>query len=241
LTALIEEMHDSVIYWISAAYRANEPEVIGLAEDRSPTAEIMKMIRSLGRRWRFRFTRLADDLADWFAQSVADRSDRALMAALKKSGFAVEFRLSRAQNDVLQATIEQNVALIRSIPEQYLRGVEGHVMRSVQSGRKLDDLVKTLREQYGASKRRAALISRDQNNKATASLTRVRAVEIGLTEAVWLHSAAGKRPRPSHVRMNGKKFEVAKGMWDSDERKWVQPGDLINCRCSSRSVVPGFS
>jgi SPP1 gp7 family putative phage head morphogenesis protein len=238
-------MHGSVLYWLSAAYKKNPPEVVelsqSLATDDSPIAELMRTVAALGRRWRRRFSILADDLADWFAQSVADRSDAALKAALKKAGFSVEFRLSRAQNDVLGATVEQNVALIRSIPEQYLRAVEGHVARSVQTGRKLDDLAKTLQRQFGATKRRAALISRDQSNKATAALSRVRHLEIGITEAVWLHSSAGKTPRPAHVAMNGRTFDIARGMWDPDEKMWIQPGFLVNCRCVSKPVVPGLT
>lgn len=246
LAAIIQEMHDNVVSRVTAAYRKNTPEVAGLAEDESPTAALMKTIRSLGRRWRHRFKTLADELADWFAKSVATRSDAALKAALKKSGFAVEFKLTRAQNDVLQATIAQNVALIRSIPQQYLAAVEGDVTRSVQAGRDLATLTKALQTQFGVTRRRAAFIARDQNSKATAALTRVRRLEIGITEALWLHSHAGKTPRPTHVKMNGQRFEIGKGMWDPDANgrgkgAWIQPGELINCKCSSRPIVPGFS
>jgi len=63
-------------------------------------------------------------------------------------------------------------------------------------------------------------------------------LELGITEAVWMHSHAGKVPRPTHVAMNGTRFKVAEGMWDSAEGKFIQPGELINCRCTSRSVLP---
>ena len=56
-----------------------------------------------------------------------------------------------------------------------------------------------------------------------------------------MHSHAGKKPRPSHVRMNGKTYDVKQGMWDSAEGRYVFPGELINCRCTSRSVIPGFA
>ena len=57
MQALIKEMHGSVIYWLSAAYRKKPPEVIALAADRSPIADLMKMVQSLARRWR-RISRL---------------------------------------------------------------------------------------------------------------------------------------------------------------------------------------
>ncbi len=56
-----------------------------------------------------------------------------------------------------------------------------------------------------------------------------------------MHSHAGKEPRPTHVKMDGKKYDVTKGMFDTAEKRFIFPGELINCRCISRSVIPGFS
>jgi SPP1 gp7 family putative phage head morphogenesis protein len=113
------------------------------------------------------------------------------------------------------------------------------LMRSVARGRDLGGMTKEMEERYGITRRRAALISRDQNNKATAIITRVRQRELGITEAIWLHSSAGKHPRPSHVAMNGKRYLIAEGMEDPDEGRKILPGELVNCRCVSRSVIPG--
>ena len=66
----------------------------------------------------------------------------------------------------------------------------------------------------------AVIIARDQNNKATASMTRARQNELGITEAIWVHSGAGKHPRPTHVAMNGAKYDVKKGMWDPAVKRW---------------------
>jgi uncharacterized protein with gpF-like domain len=92
------------------------------------------------------------------------------------------------------------------------------------------------------TKRRAALISRDQNNKATAVITRVRQQELGVAEAIWVHSTAGKTPRPTHVKAGRERvrYAIAEGWYDPHEKKNVWPGELINCRCVSRAVIPGF-
>lgn len=219
-----------------------EPHLLmNLALDEIPAGALRDALRRLARRWTRTIEQAAGKLAKWFAESVADRSDAVLKKALKDSGFAVEFKLTRAQRDVLRATIESNVALIRSIPQQYFTEIEGLVMRSVQSGGDLKTLSGELRERYDVTKKRAAFISRDQNSKANSALTRVRRLELGLKEAIWLHSAGGKVPRPHHVKMSGQKFDIAKGMWDPVEKDWIQPGTLINCRCVSRPVIPGFT
>lgn len=241
LTNLIEEMHRSLIYWIGVAYRQNEPEISNLALDASPAKNLDAVIRRLARRWLKRFNALADDLARWFAQSAQNRSETVLKAALKKSGIAIKFTLTPAANDALQATIAENVGLIRSIPQQHLTAVQGHVMRSIQAGGDLGTLTKVLINQFGSTKRRAALIARDQNHKATAVITRVRQLELGLTKARWVHSGIGREPRPSHVKASQDKviYDVAKGWWDPHEKKFIWPGTLINCHCTSRPVMEG--
>lgn len=237
LQKLVQEMHDSVTYWLTAKFHANEPLI---AEDELPAAAMRAALKKLSRQWRRRFDGMAPQLAEWFAKAAGERSDTVLRKILRGGGISVKFRMTPAMRDILQATLSQQVSLIKSIPAQYLTQVEGAVMRSVQAGRDLGALSKELQEHYGVAKRRAALIARTQNNMATASLTRVRQQELGL-QATWLHSGGGKTPRPTHVKMSGKKYDPKKGMYDPAVREWVWPGQLINCKCVSRSVVPGFS
>jgi hypothetical protein len=234
LEAVTLEMHESVMYWLRAAYRANEPE---MALDASPAAALRAAIRKLSRRWLRNFDKLGPELARYFAKAAADRSEVQLKAMLRDAGLTVKFKLTAGQNDAHQAVINENVGLIQSIPEQYLARVEGAVMRSVQVGRDLGALTKELQSGYEITKRRAAFIARDQNNKATAVFTRVRQTELGL-QARWLHSSGGKVPRPEHVAFSGKTYDPVKGAFL--EGKWVWPGTEINCRCVSVPVIPGF-
>ena len=111
-------------------------------------------------------------------------------------------------------------------------------MRSVQQGRDLATLTTELETRYGITRRRAALIARDQNNKATAAMTRVRYQELGLTQAIWMHSAGGKEPRPTHVANSGKAYNVSEGWLDPAVNERIWPGTLINCRCVARPILP---
>lgn len=243
LDGLIAEMQDSVDFHLKAAYKANPPRAAEIAQDETPTAILQRAIRDLTKRWLKRFDGVAPKLAAWFAQATDKRSADALRKILQDAGFTVEFQMTPAMRDVLAATTAQNVALIRSIPRQYFQEVEGLVMRSAQMGRDLGPLAKELQKRYGITRRRASLIATTQNNLATASMTRVRSLEAGLTEAVWVHSHAGKEPRPSHLRAGreGVRFSVDRGWFDPDEGRWIQPGELINCRCFSRPILKGFS
>lgn len=239
LQRLVEKMHKSVMFWIVAAYRAEEPVI---AQDELPARRLRRSISRVAKRWQDSFDEAAPELADYFSREINDRSDAALKRILKKGGFSVKFKMTRAQRDIMQASINQQIQLIKSIPNNYLAEVEGKVMRAVQTGRDLGELSKDLERSYGVTKRRAALIARDQNNKATAAMTRARQVELGITEAIWVHSGGGKRPRPTHVKAGKDKvrYDTKKGWYDPHEKKFIFPGELINCRCVSRAVIPGF-
>ncbi len=238
ITALIDELHASVTHWIGAAYRNRSPE---LAQDASPAETMRAAIRKLTRRWTERFDEASKKLGAWFTKATAQRSDAVLKKILKDAGISVDFQMTRAQNDVIRATLNQQVGLIRSIPQKFLGDVEQAVMRSVQTGRDIGGLTKEIQAIAGVSKRRAAFIAQSQNALATTSMTRARQLEVGIDSAVWRHASAGKKPRPSHVRMNGKEYNVSKGMWDETEQAFVFPGQLLNCRCVSLSIVKGFS
>lgn len=236
LNKLIEDLHKSTLYWVQAAYRKNPP---ALAQDESAADTLRRVMRDLKKRWFKAFDEAAVKLAEYFATQASQRSDAALKKILKDGGIAIEFEMTPAMRDVFKSTVEQNVALIKSIPEQYLGRVEQIVQQSVQSGRDIGYLAKELEKQFGVTKRRAAFISRDQNNKATGALNRARYLEIGIEEAIWLHSGGGREPRPTHLKAGREqaRFNVAEGWYDPHEGRHITPGELINCKCSCRPVL----
>jgi SPP1 gp7 family putative phage head morphogenesis protein len=238
IEALIDSMSASIEYWIKAAYRSAPPRVAILAHDASPFIEAQRRFDALGKRWQERADELAPKIADAWLKDQFNASDSAMRMAFREAGWAVKFTMTPAVRDAFNASLAENVGLIRSIPAQYLQQVEGIVARSYSQGRDLQTMVKELRALYPKARNRATFIARDQSNKANAVVNRTRQLELGITEAVWLHSHAGKEPRPTHVAMNGKRFKIAEGMWDSAVGEFIQPGVLPNCRCVSRPILP---
>jgi SPP1 gp7 family putative phage head morphogenesis protein len=240
LLALIDQMNKSVNFWVLQAYKTNAPEI---AMDASPAFLMRVLMKRLSRYWLKKFSDRAPDLAKSFTKQSGDYTTRAFMDSLKQAGFAIEFKMTAAMNDVAQATVNANVALIKSIPQRHLAEVEGIVMRSVQTGRDLGTLSKELQANFGVTRRRAQFISRDQNNKATAAITKVRQKEAGITEAVWMHSNGGNEPRQEHVKWGAAKktYKIDEGMYSEVEGKFIYPGERPNCRCISRPVIPGLS
>lgn len=209
----------------------------GLAHDSLSDGLSSAMLRLLN-RWMKRLEVLAPQMAELFLNQSVKHTDKAFQGVLRQAGFTVSFKHTPATEKAFEASLGANVGLIRSIAQQYLSRVENTVWRSVNAGYDMGRLAKELKKDFAVSGRRAAFIARDQTNKAKAAIEKARRLELGITEAIWMHSHAGKEPRKSHVAADGKRFNIAKGMYL--DGKWVQPGEEINCRCTSRAVIKGF-
>lgn len=240
MKALVAEMARSYEYWLPIAYRKNEPR---MAMDEIPARAIERVLARMGRYWMKRFEDAAPKLARYFLTSVEKRSERVLRKILRDAGISVKFSLTPELRDIVAAGVTENVSLIKSIPQQYHTQVEGLVMRSVAAGRDLSELTTELRDRYGVTQRRAALIALDQNNKATSLINRERQLHAGIEQGVWKHSHAKKVPRPTHLANDGKPFNLAEGWFDPDPkvRKHIWPGELVRCGCFWKPVVKGFS
>lgn len=245
LTSLVDDMQASIDYWISATFKANTPHATRLATDASPAKALREAMDKLAKRWMRNFDKGAKRLSEQFADKTKSYSDTVMRKTLKDAGFTVEFRMTDVMNDAYQAVIGEQVGLIRSIAAQHLSQVETLVMQSVTKGRDLATLSEQLQKRYKVTKKRAALIARDQNNKATGVLVKARQQSLGLTQARWRHSSAGKEPRHSHVEAGaadggkGKLYDIADGCYIDGE--YILPGEKINCRCTARVVIPGFA
>jgi len=208
---------------------------------------MLAAFRELKRRWLEKWDAAAETIGSSYVTHQFKATDSAMRSAMKDVGWAVDFHLTPAMRDALDASIAENVGLIKSIPQQYLAQVEGIVARSYTVGRDLGTMTKELQALYPMTKRRAQLIARDQSNKLNAVVNRTRALELGLTQAVWIHSGGGKTQRPGHVEAGAKRlvYNVAEGAYlDSrgpggkPKMGWVWPGTEINCKCVSRPVLP---
>lgn len=240
LQCVTERMGRSMLLHIRAAWREADP-THGMAHDAvNGSLHIKRAMSKYGKQWTLRLNRLSVDLSRKFADKAYKATEVQMRASLRDAGMTVKFKPTEASKAAYQATVAENVALIKSIPQKFLVDVEVQVWGAVMRGSTLGELTDIIRDKYGVAQSRAALIATDQNAKAKAIIENTRRRELGITEAIWMHSSAGVTPRPTHVAMNGKRYLLSDGMYDSDEKEHVWPGQLIRCRCSSKPVIPGF-
>lgn len=215
---------------------------MGLAQDAAPTGTkgLQAMLQKWGQATIRRFDLMSAKIAADFAARNQNATQISMLSQFKKAGFTVKFKPSTKSIEAYRTVVAENIALIKSIPQKAHEQVQQQVWDTVRTGGDLHKLSVDLQKVHGSTVKRAALIARDQNAKGKATIERVRQMELGITRALWLHSHAGKEPRPTHVAMNHKEYDLAKGLYDSEEGEFVHPGQLINCRCVNQPVIEGF-
>ncbi|MCX2699245.1 phage head morphogenesis protein [Ochrobactrum chromiisoli] len=179
-----------------------------------------------------------------WATSVASRMVAEIDARDKATWRTVSETISKGLRDelrnaptgkVVQALIDEQVTLIKSLPLEAAQRVQGLALEAVIGGGRSDDIVSAIMKTGDVTKSRAKMIARTEIGRASEALTEARAVGIGSEGYIW-RTAKDSDVRHSHKMMEGK--FVA----------WVSPptldgltghaGAVPNCRCYTEPVLP---
>lgn len=140
--------------------------------------------------------------------------------------------------NILQASINENVELIRSIPSEYFHRIKQEVNLSILSkDSSLSKLTKVIYNCGGISESHAMNIALDQTRKAYTQVAIDQARINGVTKAIWRHQLGSKTQRPKHVAFDGKLFDLTKGAPVGLYGNYVLPAQEPYCRCTFRLVV----
>lgn len=253
LDKAVVNMQASYEWWISARYKralaANQAagRLADIAMDAAggPGEAFDGLFSELARLrayWSKYFDKFAKTLAEQMTEAWYKDNSNQWQGKLKRAGFDVPMKLTPSQRLILKTKVPENVALIKSIQEQYHGDIEGIVSRNFLKGRDFASMAEEIKKRGKVTQNRAALIARDQANKATSQMNDARQRELGIRYAVWQHSSAGKEPREKHVRAGREQwvFKIGEGIDFDDAFGTVLPGEAINCRCMSRSIIPAL-
>lgn len=171
---------------------------------------------------------IAETLAKTVVSKQGQQSDSQLSdMILRQTGIDFSGLMSDSVlQDAVDEAIAANIALINSIPQQYLDRVEQAVMASLQAGTLNATLADDLLKIEGVTKSRAKLIARDQLGKINSRLSQIRQQSLGITHYFW-STSHDERVRDRHRR------------WDGDRIAWDtptidgHPGQAIQCRCTA--------
>lgn len=226
--------------------RSLEFQYIGDSASSASWVDILtKAFRKLNERWgSLSFLGAAESISKKFINSLNGNNRRKYSRSVKVIGITGidVFGDSTKLQDILSASIEENVQLIKTIPGQYLNQVQTAVMSNMRSGLRPSSIVKQLSEQYGITKKRATVIARDQTSKANGMLSKQRQQDTGFEYFKWVDSD-DSRVRTRHEKIANADVGYGKGIykWNNppknEKGQQIIPGSEINCRCVSVPIT----
>lgn len=255
LYALIEGM-DKDFRTILKIYRNKQNQIA--MDETGLSTDIQDKINKLGKRWQSKFNSYAEQMARKRVEKSLKQADSqikfVLAAYFTAQGIVDMLKvIPKSLAQILKVNTEENVRLIKSIPEQYITRVQTMVTNAMNSAGGWVDLRGQIIKSKDITMRRAKLIARDQTNKVFNAITLRRFEQLGITKVKWKHSHADKEPRHYHIRQ----WDGQSGLDDQhpngldnfvfsidnppviDEKTGQRgyPGDLINCSCMLVPVI----
>lgn len=223
-----------------AAWHANPKTETFFAQDRGVADDVRIRFKSLWSKWQKLFEEKVDGLVDPFISQSNKANSASVHASLKKlsGGLSLGTRkLDYDSTQVLKAAAAENVALIKSIPQQYLGRIEGAVYRSITHPDGRDYLIKEIKRTNQVTMRRATMIASDQTRKVNMALTQGRMQKVGVRKFEWVH-VASSHPRSLHVALDGKicTWDKPPVIQRNPEIRGY-PAQLPNCKCQ---CIPVF-
>ena len=236
----LELMFRDVQRELKKAFKENH---YGQAMDASLASQSRILLNWLLRKWQPRFDEIAKSATNRMIERTLKNSAITLRNSLKQAlpDLSIDTSFSNEQlQEVIKASTLEAANLIKIIPYKFLNEVQGQVMRSITTGKGMEDLVPFLTKKYKGNVRHARLVALDQTRKAYQSINTTRLKTLGVKKFIWIHSGGGKEPRELHKRMSGNEYSFDDppfiGMM-YQEKVYGLPGDLPNCRCICKPVI----
>lgn len=132
---------------------------------------------------------------------------------------------------------EQNVGLIKSIPEDDLATVEEVLTVARREGWLVGELAAELEAQFGVSDSRAKLIARDQTLKLNAQITQSSQQSVGVESYTW-STSKDSRVRDTHKDLQGTIHKWTDPPIVDDKGRRAHPGEDYQCRCVAIPILP---
>ena len=201
----------------------------------------------------------AEEIALHAVEMAADEADEHVVKELRRTVRidAEKLMTSEGVNAYIDAMVTSNVALIKTIPQEFFGDVERTILDGYAQGIALKPMMEQLQEKVGVSARRAKLIAADQMNKVNSDVERRRMLNIGVTRFKWSTSKDERvsgNPAGLYPNAKVKCFKIALqdvgygpgvylltdgATWEGE--KELFPGRAhVKCRCTFTPQIEGF-
>jgi SPP1 gp7 family putative phage head morphogenesis protein len=212
-----------------------------ITTDASIASQARILLNRLDKKWSDLFNKSANGIVERMLNQVSRDSKSSVGTSLKElaGGLTIKVpEMPAGLHDKMIAATVENVSLIKTIPAQYHRKIEGAVMRSIEAGGDNQALFDDIKHFGDVTPSRAKLIANDQVRKASSAFNNERMQAAGIKQWRWLHSGGSAVPRQMHLDLDGQIFNYddEPPIIDPDGTRGY-PGFLIHCKCVQVPVV----
>lgn len=195
----------------------------------------------------------AKQVSRWYCRQLLRNISADQKRALKKAGISTAWLKKKWTVQIVRGQyvapsvakqipkqVEANAALITKLCERSAQRVQNAIAEGISKGYNLSRLTEKINSLENMDEARAARVALDQSCKLNQFIQVENSKALGVKEGIWVHVPGQYESRASHMKMNGKKFDLEKGMYDPDVKDYIQPGELPYCRCCFKAILPGF-
>ena len=195
----------------------------------------------------------AKQVSRWYCRQLLRNISADQKRALKKAGISTAWLKQKWTVQIVRGQyvapsvaakipeqVEANAALITKLCERSAQKVQNAIAEGISKGYNLSRLTEKINSLENMDEARAARVALDHSCKLNQFIQVENSKALGVKEGIWVHVPGQYESRASHMKMNGKKFDLEKGMYDPDVEDYIQPGELPYCRCCFKAILPGF-
>ena len=194
----------------------------------------------------------ARDISYWFCRKVLRNVNHRMRRNLANAGISAQWLEKRWTVPVIKGQymspavakglpdyVANMVSLITKMSERSHLKVQEAIAKGLTKGYNIQELAKSINGLENMDTARAERVARDQSCKLNQFVQRENMKAIGITHGRWVHVPGMFTYRDSHkFILNNQVFELAKGLYDPEVDKNIQPGELPFCRCIFNAVIP---
>lgn len=198
-------------------------------------------------RWMIHAGENAKAVSKWFVRAAAQNVTASQRRALIRAGISPQllkekWKVPVVKNRYVSPTaakaipklVDDMTGLITKMQADDLARLREIIVEGITQGQSLGEIEQTLAASEGFSAARAKRVALDQSIKVNQGIQQSNAEDLGIKTAIWVHVPGRYSSRETHIAMDGKRFNIREGLYDSAVGAKVKPGELPYCRCICR-------